>query len=131
MAVTLTQQPILSRLDRLDNLMRHMEEMVRGSKRSTKSSSPTPSTPSSTASGVASSFDFSPRSACRPIVDVIVETQHKGTLLDRLALMEDRLLKLEGELEAQKAEAAPKNKSRGFKQFVKSCVKGNNNTKGK
>ncbi|XP_057524632.1 uncharacterized protein LOC130804265 isoform X2 [Amaranthus tricolor] len=130
--MAVTQEPILSRLDRLDNLMRHMEEMVRGSKRSTKSSSPTPSTPSSTASatdGVASSFDFSPRSACRPIVDVIVETEHKGTLLDRLALMEDRFLKLKGELEAQKADkqlhkSAPKNKSKGFKQFVKSCVKG-------
>ena len=38
-------------------------------------------------------------------------------------------MQLKGELEAQKADkqlhkSAPKNKSKGFKQFVKSCVKG-------
>lgn len=99
--MAVTQEPILSRLDRLDNLMRHLEEMKIRSNRG-RSSSLTPSTPSSgtgtpTSEGRASFLDFSHRSRdqfkhpCRPIDDVIVETEHKGTLLDRVERMEDRL----------------------------------------
>ncbi|KAL2940410.1 Pleckstrin homology domain-containing family A member 4 [Bienertia sinuspersici] len=131
------QEPILSRLHRLDNLMKHLEEIMKGSNRSPKSS--TPSTPSSgtrTSDGHASSLEFSPRSRdklhCRPIDDVMVEAEHKGTLLDRVALMEDRLLKLgmqlEEEWQTEKQEKEEKSHShhkKGLKQFVRSCVKGN------
>lgn len=84
--------------------MRHLEEMKIRSNRG-RSSSLTPSTPSSgtgtpTSEGRASFLDFSPRSRdqskhpCRPIDDVIVETEHKGTLLDRVERMEDRLFRV-------------------------------------
>ncbi|XP_021738854.1 uncharacterized protein LOC110705328 isoform X2 [Chenopodium quinoa] len=132
--MAVTQQPILSRLDRLDNLMRHLENL-RGSNRSLKSSSP--STPSSGTRTSDVEF-FSPRSLdklhCRPIDDVIVETEHKGTLLDRVSLIEHRLLKLEEEMESEKQEKDREEKSSshshkkiGLKQFVKSCVKGSKN----
>lgn len=74
--------------------------MIRGGNRSPKStSSPsTPSTGTRTSDAHPSSLDFSPRSRdklhCRPIDDVIVETEHKGTLLDRVSLIEHRLLKV-------------------------------------
>ncbi|KNA21635.1 hypothetical protein SOVF_041370 isoform A [Spinacia oleracea] len=143
-----TQEPILCRLDRLDNLMRHLEN-IRGSSNNNNNNnnsnrSSSPSTPSSgtarNSDGHASSLDFfSPRSRdklhCRPIDDVIVETEHKGTLLDRVSLIEHRLLKLEQEMDAEKQDkhSQDENKSRspqthkksGLKQFVKSCVKGN------
>ncbi|XP_021736013.1 uncharacterized protein LOC110702586 isoform X1 [Chenopodium quinoa] len=135
--MAVTQQPILSRLDRLDNLMRHLENL-RGSNRSLKSSSP--STPSSGTRTSDVEF-FSPRSLdklnCRPIDDVIVETEHKGTLLNRVSLIEQRLLKLcmqlEQEMEREKQEkdreekSSHSHKKAGLKQFVKSCVKGSKN----
>lgn len=138
--MAVTQEPILSRLDRLDNLMRQLET-IRGSSRSPKSSSP--STPSSGTRTSDVDF-FSPRSRdinklhCRPIDDVIVETEHKGTLLDRVSLMEERLLKLcmqfEEELETEKQEKEDHkspHKKTGLKQFVKSCVKGNKGSSSK
>lgn len=81
--------------------LRHLEEMKIRSNRG-RSSSPTPSTPSSgtgttTSEGHASFLDFSPRSRdqckhpCRPIDVVVVETEYKGTLLDRVERMEGRL----------------------------------------
>ncbi|XP_027911913.1 uncharacterized protein LOC114170599 isoform X4 [Vigna unguiculata] len=87
------QEPILSRIDRLDNLLRQLEE-IRGCNRSPKSSCA--STPTSGSDGRVSSVDFSPRSLekqCRPMESVMMETEAKGTVIERLNLVEDRLLK--------------------------------------
>lgn len=82
--------------------LKQLEEIrggrVGGGFHSPKSS--TASTPSSgtlTSDGHASSTDFSPKSLekhCRPIDDVILETEIKGTLLDRLLQVEDRVFKV-------------------------------------
>ncbi|OIV98970.1 hypothetical protein TanjilG_29373 [Lupinus angustifolius] len=121
-----TEEPILSRIDRLDNMLRKLEE-IRGCNLSPKSSCSTPTI--SESDGRFSSVDFSPKSFekhCRPIENVIMETEVKGTLIDRLNQVEDRMLKVEEEWEAdrkreEKKENSPKKK--GFKQLVKQCVK--------
>ncbi|CAI9103085.1 OLC1v1001519C1 [Oldenlandia corymbosa var. corymbosa] len=110
--------------------------------------SPKSSTASTTSSTQTSaSDDFSPRSLekhCRPIDVVRMETGVKGTVMERLSHIEDRLLKLEEEMEAERrrsvAAAAPvlpavaaapsseKTSSRtarkSLKSLVRSCVKG-------
>ncbi|KAL6989704.1 cellulose synthase (UDP-forming) [Sarracenia purpurea var. burkii] len=125
-------------------------EEIRGSSRSPRSSfaSTTPSSGTQTSGdGLRSSAaDFSPKSFekhCRPIEDVLVETEVKGSLMERLILVENRVLKLclhlEEELEAgekmRRGEKAlegnktPHNntKKKGFKYLVKTFVKGRNN----
>lgn len=141
-ATVVMEEPMLSRLDRLDNIMRQLEE-IRG--RSSNNRSPKSSCASTPSSGTlnsdghpSSSVDFSPGSLekhCRPIDDVIMETELKGTLIERLVHVEDSVLKLclqlEKELEvekerveAEKTMTPPEKKSKkGLKQFVKSCVK--------
>ncbi|CAN4110373.1 unnamed protein product [Withania somnifera] len=146
------EEPILSRLDRLDNIIKKLEE-VRGSDHSPKIS--TASSETLTSDGQASSLDFSPRSMekhCRPMEDVILETEHKGTLIERLVDVENKVLnvclQLEAELEMMKKkkeedlvleenlkkkreenalvieEKSKTSHKKGFKSFVKSCVKG-------
>ncbi|KAK4591894.1 hypothetical protein RGQ29_016382 [Quercus rubra] len=125
------EEPILSRLDRLDNILRHLEE-IRGSNRSPKSScASTTSSGTITSDGHMSSLDFSPRSLekrCRPINHVKIEAEVKGTLIERLDHAEERVLKLEEQLEAgrkTKEKNEKKNhKKKGLKQFVQQCVKG-------
>ncbi|XP_059650457.1 uncharacterized protein LOC132296263 [Cornus florida] len=99
------EEPILSRLDRLDNILRQLEE-IRGHNRSARSScASTPSSGTLTSDGQASSVDFSPKSLekhCRPIDDVVMETEHKGTLIERVVRVEQRVLKIEEELETEK-----------------------------
>ncbi|XP_071735885.1 uncharacterized protein [Rutidosis leptorrhynchoides] len=150
MAVTTVEEPMLSRLDRLDNIVRQLEE-IRGGNRTPKSSgASTPSSCTVTSDGQVSSIDFSPRSLekhCRPIDDVIVETGVKGTLIERLVHVEDRVAKicmqLEEEMEAEKRrrieeiEAEKKRRieedkkmqatkeKKGLKQLMRSCVAGN------
>ena len=72
---------------------------IRGySNRTPKSScASTRSSGTLTNDGHASSVDFSPRSLekhCRPINDVIMETELKGTLIERLNHVEDRMIKV-------------------------------------
>ncbi|KAK7405480.1 hypothetical protein VNO78_06818 [Psophocarpus tetragonolobus] len=121
-----TEEPILSRIDRLDNMLRQLEE-IRGCNRSPKTSCA--STTSSGSDGHVSSVDFSPKSLekhCRPIENVMMETEVKGTMIERLNQVEDRMLKLEEEFlarmkkEEEKKMNSPKKR---FKQFVKQCVK--------
>ncbi|GAB4828085.1 hypothetical protein Ancab_035000 [Ancistrocladus abbreviatus] len=138
----ITEEPILSRLDRLDHLLRHLEE-IRGCNRSPKSScASTPSSGTLTSEGARSSVDFSPKSLekhCRPIEDVIVETEHKGTLIERVSHLEVRLLKLclqlEEDIEAEKKMKDQKidktTQKKGLKQLVKYCVKGKAKSKHK
>ncbi|KAG4971122.1 hypothetical protein AAZX31_13G184600 [Glycine max] len=120
-----TEEPILSRIDRLDNMLRQLE-VIRGCNPSPKSSCA--STPTSGSDGHVSSTDFSPKSLekhCRPIEFVMMETEVKGTMIERLNQVEDRMLKLEEELVAKKKEEEKKMNSpkKGFKQLVKQCVK--------
>ncbi|XP_057458694.1 uncharacterized protein LOC130749366 [Lotus japonicus] len=124
---TTHEEPILSRIDRLDNMLRQMEE-IRGYNRSPKSSCA--STPTSGSDGRVSSVDFSPKSLekhCRPIETVMMETEVKGTLVERLDQVEDRMLKLEEEWLAERKreeeKKTVKKPKKGFKQLVKQCVK--------
>ncbi|KAI3764305.1 hypothetical protein L2E82_14312 [Cichorium intybus] len=140
MAVPTVEEPMLSRLDRLDTIVRQLEE-IRGGNRTPKSScASTPSSGTLTSDGHVSSLDFSPRSLekhCRPIDDVIVETGVKGTLIERLVHVEERVAKLcmqiEEEIEGEKrrvleeeTKKKERKKKKGLKQLVRSCVTGNN-----
>lgn len=73
-----------------------MEDIKGGSPKSSSASTATSGT--LTSEGHARSlFDFSPKSMekhCRPIDDVIVETKLKGTLIERLLHVEERVLKV-------------------------------------
>nr|GMC84495.1 carotenoid 9,10(9',10')-cleavage dioxygenase 1-like [Ipomoea batatas] len=124
-------------------------------KSSTASSSTATSSEGQAAAGAASwSAEFSPKSLekhCRPIDDVIMEAEAKGTLIERLVNVEERVAKLcmhlHQELEALKTTkeatmhtttttappppaAAHKSPKKGFKSFVKSCVKGKEKGRG-
>ncbi|KAK9700300.1 hypothetical protein RND81_08G230500 [Saponaria officinalis] len=118
--MAVAEEPILSRVDRLDHLLRNMEEIKVGN-RSPRSSSP--STPRSS--------EYS-HSYCRSIDEAILEMEHKGSLLDRVSHLEDRLLKVckqvEGELDVEKHERGVQaGDHKGLKQLIKSCVKGKSN----
>ncbi|KAF1899562.1 hypothetical protein Lal_00019690 [Lupinus albus] len=121
-----TEEPILSRIDRLDNMLKKLEE-IRGCNLSPKSSCSTPTISGS--DGRFSSVDLSPKSLekhCRPIENVISETEIKGTLIDRLNQVEDRMLKLEEVWEGDRKREERKDnspKKKGLKQLVKQCVK--------
>ncbi|PON74200.1 hypothetical protein PanWU01x14_050320 [Parasponia andersonii] len=140
MTTAITEEPILSKIDRLDYMLRQLEE-IRGSNRS--SSSPAKSSYASTQSSgtltseghVSSIDDVSPKSLekhCRPIDHVMMETEVKGTLIERIYRVEDRVLKLCLQMEEQlveaekmkKADAKKSHKKKGLKQLVKQCVKG-------
>ncbi|KAK2407339.1 hypothetical protein P8452_69422 [Trifolium repens] len=121
-----TEVPILSRIDRLDNMLRQLEK-IRGYDRSPKSSCA--STPTSGSDGRISSVDFSPKSLekhCRPIETVIMETEVKGTLIERLNQVEDRMLKLEedwiAERKKEEEKKMIKKPKKGLTQLVKQCV---------
>ncbi|KAI4383004.1 hypothetical protein MLD38_008890 [Melastoma candidum] len=103
--IVVEEEPVLSRVDhRLDRLLKQLEE-IRSLGRSTGSSSGL-STPSSRAH----SDDTSPRSTgehyFHPISRVIMEAEVKGTLVDRLDLLESRIVKMEEELETEKRGAS-------------------------
>ncbi|KAJ4711624.1 Nucleolar and coiled-body phosphoprotein like [Melia azedarach] len=128
-----TEEPILSRLDRLDNMLRQLEEIRSCNKTPKSSCASTPSSGTLTSDGHSSSVDFSPKSLekhCRPIDDVVVETGVKGTLVERLDHVEDRVwklcLQLGEELEAEKKRGEKIDKKtckKGMKQFVKRIIK--------
>ncbi|XP_040993299.1 uncharacterized protein LOC121239951 isoform X2 [Juglans microcarpa x Juglans regia] len=126
--MAIVEEPITSRLDRLDHMLRHLEE-IRGCNRSSPKSS-CASIASSGTDGHASSVDLSPKSIekhCRPIEHVIIETEVKGTLIERLELVEDRVLKLElleSERKMEEKNEKKAHKPKGLKQLVKQCVKG-------
>ncbi|KAL5538604.1 hypothetical protein UlMin_044798 [Ulmus minor] len=138
MPTPVSEEPILSKLDRLDNMLRQLED-IRGCNRvSTSPKSSGVSTPTSgarTSDGhMSSTDDFSPKSLekhCRPIDSVMLETEIKGTLIERLHRVEDRVLKLcvqfEEELieeEKTKEEDEKKKSHKGMKKIVKQLLKG-------
>ncbi|ESW05814.1 hypothetical protein PHAVU_011G211600 [Phaseolus vulgaris] len=126
-----TQEPILSRIDRLDYLLRQLEE-IRGCNRSPKSSCA--STPTSGSDGRVSSVDFSPRSLekhCRPMESVMMETEAKGTVIERLNQAEDRLLKVFLQVEEDllaKSNKMNNGSKKSFKELVKKCVRARRTT---
>ncbi|KAL6557530.1 hypothetical protein OROMI_017880 [Orobanche minor] len=94
------EEPILSRLSRVDNILKQLE-CIRSVNHSPKS--PYASTTSSgtlTSDGRPPSLaDFSPRGVekhCRPLDEVMLEVESKGTLIERLGDVEDRILKFSG-----------------------------------
>ncbi|KAH7849121.1 hypothetical protein Vadar_013289 [Vaccinium darrowii] len=123
-----TEEPILSR--RLDKILNHLEER-RGSRTRSPRSSYASTTTTTSSGGDGRGILSADEEHCRPIDLVVVEAEMKGTLLERLALVEDRVLKLclelEQELDREKALPATqvkKKKKKGLKQLVKSCVNG-------
>ncbi|KAJ8748825.1 hypothetical protein K2173_011383 [Erythroxylum novogranatense] len=125
--MAIAQETVLYRLDRLDNMLRELEEL-RGCNRSSGAS-----TLSSSGTGTegqpSSSVDFSPKSLeqlCRPIDRVMMETQIKGNLVDRLDHVEDRVMKLEAELGTEKQPREEKEKGvdkKGLKGLVNKIAK--------
>lgn len=146
-----TEEPILSRLDRLDIMLRQLEEIrgcntvPRSSPSAKSSSASTPSSGTLTSDyGQVSSSAVSPKCLekhCRPIENVMMEKEAKGTLIERLDHVEDRVLKLcvqlEYELDAVERkrddrvkvgeEKRTLHKKKGLKQLVKQCVTGKKN----
>ncbi|XP_075474983.1 uncharacterized protein LOC142505760 [Primulina tabacum] len=101
--MTAMEEPTLSRLNRLNNIQRQLEG-IRSRSHSPKSSS-----------GSARSMD-----------EVIMEVEHKGTLMERLVRAEDRIFKIclmmEEEMETSSTEKQTLKK--GLKHLVKSWVGG-------
>ncbi|KAF5445881.1 hypothetical protein F2P56_031556 [Juglans regia] len=127
--MAIVEEPITSRLDRLDHMLRHLEE-IRGCNRSSPKRRSCASIASSGTDGHASSVNLSPKSIekhSRPIEHVLIETEVKGTLIERLELIEDRVLKLElleSERKIEEKNEKKAHKLKGLKQLVKQCVKG-------
>ncbi|KAH7653784.1 hypothetical protein IHE45_19G102900 [Dioscorea alata] len=115
---------ILSRLDRLDIMMGYLEE-IKTSKATGNSFASTTTTTTSEGALGNSSVNSSPKS----ITDVVTETQKKGSLLDRVNHLENRVMKLSLQVEKENQEDKSFNKEnkkhkKGLKQLVKSCVNG-------
>ncbi|KZV47265.1 hypothetical protein F511_07688 [Dorcoceras hygrometricum] len=116
--MTATEEPMLSRINRLDNILKQLEG-IRSIDHSPKSSS------ASTRSSYGQ--PSSPEGHCRPMDEVIMEVEQKGTLMERLVRAEDRIFKIflmiEEEMETSSTEKRTPKK--GLRQFVKSCVGAN------
>ncbi|KAG6581574.1 hypothetical protein SDJN03_21576, partial [Cucurbita argyrosperma subsp. sororia] len=133
--MALGEEPILSRLDRLDYMLRLIEE-IKGDSKSVKSScTSSPLSGAHTSDYHTSSVDLSPRSLekqCRPINDAVKVTELKGSLLERMDKIEDRVLKLclqvEGEIERERemimVEKSRKKPKKSFKQLFQHCMTG-------
>ncbi|KAG6606879.1 hypothetical protein SDJN03_00221, partial [Cucurbita argyrosperma subsp. sororia] len=128
------EEPILSRLERLDNMLRRLEE-IRGCGKSPKSScASTPSSGTLTSDYQTSSVDLSPKTLekhCRPINHVVKVTELRGSLVERMDNIEDRVLKLclqiEGEIEREKEMIMvekDKKPKKSFKQLIQLCATG-------
>ncbi|XP_047050449.1 uncharacterized protein LOC124655629 [Lolium rigidum] len=131
---------MMARVDRLDLVVGYLEEMRHGSARSSTS----PSTPTT----LSSSSPTTPRSTgrCRPAEELLRETKAKGSLVERIAFLENRVLRMEEERLSASSfsmEITPERTSRlsssmnsagngtgsgrkkkGLKSLVKSCVRG-------
>ncbi|XP_023528604.1 uncharacterized protein LOC111791474 [Cucurbita pepo subsp. pepo] len=133
--MALGEEPILSRLDRLFFLLRVVEEIKGGSKSAKSSCTSSPTSGAHTSDYHTSSVDLSPRSLekhCRPMNDAVKVTELKGSLLERLDKIEDRVLKLclqvEGEIERERemimVEKSRKKPKKSFKQLLQHCMTG-------
>ncbi|RLN30839.1 hypothetical protein C2845_PM05G00070 [Panicum miliaceum] len=102
---------------------------------------------SSAASTPRGSKSWRRSSWCRPAKEALEEAQAKGTLVDRIAFLEDRVLKMEEDMDIVTPEKmttvsgyghddatcrdhrSSSSKKKGLKSFVKSCVRGKLKTK--
>ncbi|CAN6335295.1 unnamed protein product [Urochloa humidicola] len=163
------QQPVapatsmMARVDRLDLVLGYLEDMVHHQhqhRQSTASRSTTAtSSPSTPAIASDSSAASTPRGSKtwrrRPVKEALEEAQTKGTLVDRIAFLEDRVLKMEEDMDIIAPEKmtttssiltantisgySPRHdassgggggkRKKGLKSLVKSCVRGNLKTK--
>ncbi|KAF9665719.1 hypothetical protein SADUNF_Sadunf16G0152900 [Salix dunnii] len=112
-----------------DHQMRELEEL-RGCNRSPKSSCPsTPSSGTLTSGGKVSFVDLSPKSLekhCRPISIIMMETEVKGTLIERLDHVEERVMRLEDGFEADKhseGKTEGRKHRKGLRWLVKNICK--------
>ncbi|ONM02357.1 uncharacterized protein [Zea mays] len=156
MAATTTAS-MMARVDRLDLLLGYLEEMHRnGNGNASPPSATTASSPSTLAAGgvhlISSDDDVDVDSSAgpstptwrrpRPAKEVLEEAQAKGSLIDRIASLEHRVLKMEEDMEVtpantDKASQQPratmmmsknddpsrKKKKKGLKSLVKSCLR--------
>ncbi|CAL4904709.1 unnamed protein product [Urochloa decumbens] len=155
---------MMARVDRLDLVLGYLEDMMQqqhrhNTSRSTTATSSPSTTPTSTAGGYDSSAASTPRGSKtwrrRPVKEALEEAQAKGTLVDRIAFLEDRVLKMEEDMDIITPEkmtttssslvtntmsgysprhdasggGGGKRKKQGLKSLVKSCVRGNLKTK--
>ncbi|XP_062202833.1 uncharacterized protein LOC133905139 [Phragmites australis] len=141
---------MMARVDRLDLVLGYLEEKRRHSNTivAGRGSASSPSTPTTTLSD--SSAASTPRGrSCRPAKEALEEAQAKGSLVDRIAFLEDRVLRMEEDTEItgpdikmssggdQRKEKehqhqhqhGKSSKKKGLKSLVKSCVRGKLNTK--
>ncbi|GJM95024.1 hypothetical protein PR202_ga11717 [Eleusine coracana subsp. coracana] len=134
---------MMARVDRLDLVLSYLEELHHnhhhhhgGSNLSTSS----PSTPTTQSGDSSPRGSASWRRACRPAKEVLEEAHAKGSLVDRIAFLEDRVLKMEEDMEItpegessksdqRKEKVRDGNKKKGLKSLVKSCVRGKLKTK--
>ncbi|XP_066357604.1 uncharacterized protein [Miscanthus floridulus] len=173
MAATVARQPaaasMMARVDRLDLLLGYLEDMHRNGNGNASPPSATtassPSTPAATGGHrglvIISSDDDDSAAAStprgsktwrrpRPAKEVLEEAQAKGSLIDRVAFLEHRVLKMEEDMEItpadedkashqarayghdtrkEKVHDPSSRKKKGLKSLVKSCVRGNLKTK--
>ncbi|GJN35648.1 hypothetical protein PR202_gb24443 [Eleusine coracana subsp. coracana] len=133
---------MMARVDRLDLVLSYLEELHHnhhhhgGSNVSISS----PSTPTTQSADSSPRGSASWRRACRPAKEVLEEAHAKGSLVDRVAFLEDRVLKMEEDMEItpegessksdqRKEKVRDGNKKKGLKSLVKSCVRGKLKTK--
>ncbi|CAM0948509.1 unnamed protein product [Alopecurus aequalis] len=129
---------MMARVDRLDLVVGYLEEMRHSGGGSARSS-----TSPSTATTFSSSSPTTPR--CRPAEELLRETRAKGSLVERIAFLENRVLRMEEE-RMEPGETTPERttsrlsssmsaaggsggsesgrKKKGLKSLVKSCVRG-------
>jgi hypothetical protein len=141
---------MMARVDRLDMVLGYLEEMMQHSGRHHHAPSTAPAaagawSPSSTASSSSSTVS-TPRGAGgsktwrrRPAKEALEEAQAKGTLVDRIAFLEDRVLKMEEDMvdvsttpekmNNAGGSASSSKRKKGLKSLVKSCVRGKLKTK--
>ncbi|KAJ1266700.1 hypothetical protein BS78_08G172300 [Paspalum vaginatum] len=179
MAATVAPPPVatsmVARVDRLDLLLGYLEEMTATMHQNQQHRSSATTTATSSSSSpraclavpgggsdgdeAAASTGSTPRRrpSCRSAKEALQEAQAKGSLIDRIAFLEDRLLRMEEDMVEATMVITPSasdtkikavvhdrrrcdddgrhrtirsnKKIKGLKSLVKSCVPGNLNTK--
>uniref|UniRef100_A0A0E0D3T5 Uncharacterized protein n=1 Tax=Oryza meridionalis TaxID=40149 RepID=A0A0E0D3T5_9ORYZ len=155
-AVAASHQPaaaasVMARVDRLDLVVGHLEEMRSGGGGGRRSScgggSPSTTTTTVSSESGSSSVASTPRGmSCRPAKEALEEARAKGSLVDRIAFLETRVLKMEEDMEVTSSDVRssgsderkqqrsaggnkkPAEKGKRLKSLVKSCVRGKLNT---
>ncbi|KAF8763090.1 hypothetical protein HU200_008943 [Digitaria exilis] len=129
---------MMARVDRLDLVLGYLEEMMtQQHHHHGDGSSWSPSAASSSSSAGTGTPRGSKTWRRRPAKEALEEAQTKGTLVDRIAFLEDRVLKMEEDMVTPEntkmtrktSSSKKRNKQGGLKSLVKSCVRGKLKTK--